>query len=92
MSHAVYVYTPLYVSLFLRFYMEENRLGKIILEERRGKETTSTFFWNEVEGLRRKIVNYIRIVIESRIYIYMCVRIYLLHEPSSTCLHLGVRN
>lgn len=52
--------------------MEENRLGKIILEERRGKETTSTFFWNEVEGLRRKIVNYIRIVIESRIYIYMC--------------------
>lgn len=57
--------------------MEENRLGKIILEERRGKETTSTFFWNEVEGLRRKIVNYIRIVIESRIYIYIYVCAYL---------------
>lgn len=75
-SRCLCLHSSLYVSLFLRFYMEENRLGKIIVEERRGKETTSTFFWNEVEGLRCKIVNYIRIVIESRIYIYICVCVF----------------
>lgn len=48
------------------FIGEESCFGKIILEKglkKEGRETTSTFFWNGIEGSRRRKIDKINKII-----------------------------